>query len=140
MSLKYDLILAEAQSWLNTPWQHNQHCKGVDGGCDCVWLVVESYRAAGCLEQKVLNYYRSPQGDSLYLKLKNNKFLEETKNIKKGYIILFLVDKVPHHVAIAVDGENMIHSDQRSGKCCQHSIGVMRNHIHSIFKLKKEFE
>jgi len=49
MSLDTDLlraqIVAEAFSWLRTPYHHQAHIKGV--GVDCVWLLIEVYKSVG---------------------------------------------------------------------------------------------
>lgn len=38
-------VLAEARSWIGTPWSHQGRLKGV--ASDCIGLVVETLRAAG---------------------------------------------------------------------------------------------
>lgn len=38
-------IVAEAYTWLRTPYHHQAHIKGV--GVDCVWLLIEVYKSVG---------------------------------------------------------------------------------------------
>lgn len=38
-------IVAEAHTWLRTPYHHQAHVKGA--GVDCVWLLIEVYRSVG---------------------------------------------------------------------------------------------
>jgi NlpC/P60 family putative phage cell wall peptidase len=40
-------VVAEAESWLATPYHHQGRIKGV--GVDCAMLLVEVYHAAGCV-------------------------------------------------------------------------------------------
>ena len=44
MTLKRRLIVAEARSWIGTPYRHQASLKGV--GCDCLGLVRGVWRAA----------------------------------------------------------------------------------------------
>ncbi len=41
--------MAEAQSWLLTPYHHQAHLKGV--GVDCVWLLIEVYKTVGLVAE-----------------------------------------------------------------------------------------
>jgi cell wall-associated NlpC family hydrolase len=41
-------VVAEAESWLGTPYQLGQRVKGA--GCDCVTFIVEVFRACGIYE------------------------------------------------------------------------------------------
>jgi NlpC/P60 family putative phage cell wall peptidase len=43
MSITPDLIVAEARSWIGTPYRHQASLKGV--GCDCLGLVRGVWRA-----------------------------------------------------------------------------------------------
>lgn len=38
-------VVAEAMSWLRTPYHHQGRIKGV--GVDCVWLLIEVYKTVG---------------------------------------------------------------------------------------------
>lgn len=42
-------IVAEAESWLRTPYHHRAHLKGV--GVDCAWLLIEVYASLGMIER-----------------------------------------------------------------------------------------
>jgi NlpC/P60 family putative phage cell wall peptidase len=40
-------VVAEAESWIGTPFHHAARVKGRDGGVDCLMLLVEVYERAG---------------------------------------------------------------------------------------------
>lgn len=48
-------VLTEALSWLGTPWQHQQQCKGA--GVDCAQFLIAVFVAAGIVEQITTDYY-----------------------------------------------------------------------------------
>ena len=43
-----DAVVAEAKTWLGTPWRHMQRIKGV--GVDCANLPAAVYEACGVIE------------------------------------------------------------------------------------------
>ncbi|MGB8422174.1 hypothetical protein [Paraburkholderia sp.] len=50
-------VIAEARSWLRTPWHHRARVKGLRGGVDCVMLLAEVYEAVGAIEHVEPEYY-----------------------------------------------------------------------------------
>ena len=49
------LVVAEARSWLGTPYHHRGRIKGA--GVDCAMLLAEVYRAAGLIPRLEIGYY-----------------------------------------------------------------------------------
>lgn len=56
-------IIAEAKTWLGTPWHHNQCLKRV--GCDCVNFPHAVYKACGIPMPNLFNYSRTPKGEKI---------------------------------------------------------------------------
>lgn len=50
-----DLVLREAESWLGTPFEHMQRCKGA--GVDCGQFLLGVYHNAGCIPKVETEYY-----------------------------------------------------------------------------------
>jgi cell wall-associated NlpC family hydrolase len=50
-----DDILAEARSWIGTPWHHRARVKGA--GVDCVMLLAEVYERVGVIPHVEPEYY-----------------------------------------------------------------------------------
>lgn len=43
-----DAVVAEAMTWLRTPFRHRSRVKGLGGGVDCAGVLLETYERAGC--------------------------------------------------------------------------------------------
>jgi NlpC/P60 family putative phage cell wall peptidase len=55
MSAKRAAVVAEAESWLGTPYHHMARLKGV--GCDCLTLLAAVYEAAGVVPAIEIPFY-----------------------------------------------------------------------------------
>jgi cell wall-associated NlpC family hydrolase len=51
------LVVAEAESWIGTPYRAAQRVKGPDGGVDCLTFVVEVFERAGIIPHYRVPYY-----------------------------------------------------------------------------------
>ncbi|MES2959809.1 MAG: hypothetical protein V4792_16590 [Pseudomonadota bacterium] len=65
-------VVAEARTWLGTPWQHQAHARGL--GCDCAGLIRGVLIGCGLMPPQpeqwpgaapYIGYRREPDGDSL---------------------------------------------------------------------------
>lgn len=43
-----EAVVAEARTWIGTPYHHRAHVKG--SGVDCAWLMIEVFAACGVME------------------------------------------------------------------------------------------
>lgn len=50
-------IVAEARSWLGTPYHHEARVKGRDGGVDCAQLLIGVYAAVGLIPPLDIPHY-----------------------------------------------------------------------------------
>lgn len=50
-------VIAEARTWIRTPWHHRARVKGVKGGVDCVMLLAEVYEAVGAIGHVEPEFY-----------------------------------------------------------------------------------
>lgn len=129
MTIRDDLI-AEARSWVGTPWQHQQACKQI--GCDCIGLIVGAARPFGLSEPwysgqaaKYRAYGVQPRSDVLLAGC--HEFLDSIKpsDAIKGDILLFKFLNDPMHfgfLSIAHDPRYMIHGYYGSGKVSENRI------------------
>ncbi|MGA7577862.1 MAG: hypothetical protein WBW52_06860 [Desulfobaccales bacterium] len=46
-------VLAEAESWIGTPFHHQGRVKGPQGGVDCAMLLLEVFLAAGVIKKEL---------------------------------------------------------------------------------------
>jgi len=111
-------IVAEARTWLGTPWQHQQRMKGV--AVDCAGLVIGVARALGLVETDfdVGGYMRQPDGSMLPL-LCSYMDPVPSSAMAPGDVIAFAIAADPQHVGILGDyrhgGLSVIHAASRPG-------------------------
>ena len=110
-----DRVVAEARSWLGTPYQHQASLKGV--GCDCLGLVRGVWRAVFGQEPEAVPPYRPDWaemgGEELLLEAAR-RWLEpvEVAAAKPGDVLLFrMAAGAPaKHVAVLSAPGRMIHA------------------------------
>ena len=106
-------ILAEARSWVGTPYQHQASTKGA--GCDCLGLVRGVWRALYGAEPEAVPPYRPDWaelgGDEALLEAAR-RWLRPTNDPQPGDVLLFrMAAGAPvKHAAIASAEDRMIHA------------------------------
>ena len=113
-------IVAEARSWVGTPYQHQAHLRGV--GCDCGGLIGGVAVALGIVAADWwatvftphAGYARQPHGDSLVNVLDSFMPRIDPSDICAGCVVAMRFRRDPQHIAIVADhpgGEwSMIHA------------------------------
>jgi len=107
--------LAEARSWIGTPYQHQASLKGV--GCDCLGLVRGVWRAVAGPEPEEAPPYRpdwaEAAGEEILLQAARRWLAERPVTAAQaGDVLLFRMSEgAPvKHAAIASGPERMIHA------------------------------
>ena len=108
-----DAIVAEAQSWLGTPYRHAHNIKGV--GIDCAMLLVECYRAPrGTVP---VDFDPRPYPQFWYLHRDEERYLanmlpfaERTTDPRPADVALYRFGRSASHGAIIVNEDLMIHA------------------------------
>lgn len=127
-------IVKEALTWLDTPWQSNQACKGV--GVDCIRLILQIYQNVGVNTGKRYNYYRTPVGNSLVNHIDSIPATSESNNLEVGCLLIFYIAKVPHHTGIYLGDGKFIHASQVSKKVVVATLGdKWKKRIAKIYKV-----
>lgn len=124
-------IVAQARTWLGTPFHHQARLKGK--GCDCLGLVVGVVDELGLQDKDGVKlaaydevaYSREPDG--AYLTAKLTGLLEEVPvaEARTGDLGLFKVRENPQHLAILSDyegGLGMIHCFAPARKVVEHRL------------------
>jgi len=115
-------IVAEARTWMGTPFHHGQALKGV--GCDCIGLVVGVASALGVAEvpawladARFRGYARQPEPKRLLAAC--SEYLDELplECVQLGDILQYTFAKEPMHFAIVsrTEPRYVIHGYQRAG-------------------------
>lgn len=96
-------VIAEARSWLDTPYVHQHRAKGA--AVDCAGLVIGVARELGIVaaDFDVNGYARVPDGKSL-LEL-CDRFMSRLPmwQLKPGHVLVFAFEKHPTHLGIVGD-------------------------------------
>ena len=103
-------IIAEAETWLGTPYHVNAAVKGV--GADCGRWIAAVYRKAGVLEFEPTEHWPGDwyfhAREERYLDLLT-KLMEEVSSPEPGGVALFKVGKLFAHAALIVEWPGLIH-------------------------------
>jgi NlpC/P60 family putative phage cell wall peptidase len=113
-------VIAEAATWLRTPYHHMGRLKGV--GCDCLTLLAEVYGRVGAIPRIVIPYYPPDwhlhRGVERYMDGLLN-YAREIEAAGPGDVALFRFGRCYSHGAIVTDWPRLIHA--------WHAGGVMRS-------------
>lgn len=124
-------IVAQARTWLRTPFHHQARLKGK--GCDCLGLIIgvvdelqledDSGRLLSSYDE--INYSKMPDGARLLAKLE--LLLDEVpkEQAQPGDLGLFVISNNPQHLAIFSDYEGtlgMIHCFADARRVVEHRL------------------
>lgn len=109
-------VIAEAHSWLRTPYHHQGRIKGV--GVDCATLLCEVYHAAGVTPfidptpyEPDWHFHRSTERYLAWLQ----KFGREVTAPQPGDAAVWKFGRCFSHGAIVIGGSQIIHSYIKQG-------------------------
>ena len=114
-------LLAEARSWLGTPFVPRGNLKGA--GVDCVHLPAEIYRALGVLPGYAFPDYQLDSGSHAAESLVTGWLdgrpdflpLAPVEACLAGDLLAFRIGKVVHHVGLLLQGSRFIHCLRHRG-------------------------
>jgi NlpC/P60 family putative phage cell wall peptidase len=132
-----DLIIAEARSWIGTPFHHQGRVKGA--GVDCIGLGIGVGKALGLVppEFEFTGYRRTPTGRTLIDVMRDSGLVDEVYEPHPGDILVFKIDQDPQHVAFLTDSNTLIHSYAQARKVCEARYdSVWRKRYVTAFKFK----
>ena len=115
-------IVAEARSWLETPFQHQGRIKGV--GVDCAGVVIETGRALGLVDYVEEGYARQPNPKRMKTILGHYLTPISRYDARPGDIPWMRFIE-PMHLGILseLDGRStIIHAYASCGKCIEHTL------------------
>jgi cell wall-associated NlpC family hydrolase len=93
-------FVAEARTWVGTPYRHQGRLKGI--ACDCVGLVLCTAKALGLTDIEYLNYDKRPDG-TLRTHCETNMEPIPRAKLGDGDVLLFHWSRNPMHLAIVTD-------------------------------------
>jgi NlpC/P60 family putative phage cell wall peptidase len=97
--------IAEAQTWIGTPYRHQASCKG--GGADCLGLIRGIWRALYGDEPESVPAYSAdwsePQGEEALWDASSRHLIAQSgRNVERGDVVLFRMrnDSVAKHLGV----------------------------------------
>ena len=105
-------VIAEARSWIGTPWKHQGCVRG--RACDCVGLIKGVARGLGLAGASVdteayRGYARLPNPETMLKGLAEHMIPIPAEAAGPGDVVLFRLGGQPQHLAILSD-EGIIHA------------------------------
>jgi cell wall-associated NlpC family hydrolase len=106
-------VVAEARSWISTPWVHQHRTKGI--AVDCAGLVIGVARSLGLVpaDFDVPAYKRQPNGTMIDLCAAHMTRVDQAQ-MQPGDVLIVAVDMDPQHMGIVGDyahgGLSLIHA------------------------------
>jgi cell wall-associated NlpC family hydrolase len=139
MNEKIEIMVREAETWLDTPWVHMQAAKG--HGVDCVQFIISLAKTAGILPSayKTVKYSRD-----WYFHAEESLILEgilgycdkmPDGDIQAGDIVLMRFKRVVSHAALYVGDGKIIHSVIRKG-VVKETLEMYQRFITGVYRLK----
>jgi NlpC/P60 family putative phage cell wall peptidase len=137
----HEQVIAEARSWVGTPYRHQASLKGV--GCDCLGLVRGVWRALyGGEPQPVRSYSpdwaEAGNNDALHDAARRHLAEKQRLEMGPGDVILFRwkPQLCAKHLGILVADDEFIHAYE--GHCVMASplVPQWRNRIAGVFSFK----
>jgi cell wall-associated NlpC family hydrolase len=106
-------IIAAAESWLKTPWAHNQSVKGKGGGVDCGRYLLACYVEPGLVDDSALGSYPADwmlhRSEERFLGWVE-RYLDPVERPLPGDVAVWKFGRCFSHGAIVVDWPQIIHA------------------------------
>jgi NlpC/P60 family putative phage cell wall peptidase len=134
-----DAIVAEARTWIGTPYRHQASLKGV--GCDCLGLLRGVWRAVVGEEPEVPAPYtpdwaEAHARDTLVEAARRHLVEVDAGDILPGDVLLFRWrEGLPaKHCAIATAPDRMVHAHDGATVCEVALAPWWRRHLAAVFR------
>ena len=113
------LVIAEARSWLGTPYHHAADVKGPQGGVDCAMLLVRVFCDTGTIPM----FDPRPYPAHIYLHSDEPRYLSviqkygvSVEKPEPGDLAVFKFGKAAAHAGLYVEDDLMIHAFEKVGR------------------------
>ena len=132
-------IIAEAMTWIGTPWHHNAQIKGV--GVDCAQFLIGVYHNVGLVPDiDTGNYPRDwhlHKSQPMFLDFLS-QYADQVLYAKTGDIIMWKYGRHPAHGSIVIDDHTIIHAfrDERGVVITDLNHTNMKERFAGYYKLK----
>lgn len=119
MTATREQIIAEARTWLGTPWHHQARLKGV--GVDCIGLAIGVAKALGLSDYDIDGYGMQPDVKALVKTIESIATRIGIADARPGDMVLINFAQHPQHLGILTD-KGIIHALSRVGFVAEHRL------------------
>lgn len=137
---KREAVIAEALTWLETPFHHEARVKGA--GVDCANLLIAVYAAAGVIPSIDLGHYPADwhlhRGEKLFLQILM-QYADPVDTPEPGDIAMFTYGHQEAHGSIVIDWpKTIIHAWADIRKVClsDASSGPLAKRLAGFYRVK----
>lgn len=130
-------VIAEARTWIKTPWRHQGRLKGIS--CDCVGVVVGVGVALGLLPPgfNPTGYSRSPDPAIMRAHLKQYLDRIAVDDLRGGEILLLAPRRIAQHLGIYTFDNSIIHAIDETRGVREHRLDdLWRSSIISAYSYR----
>lgn len=117
-------IVAEARTWIGTPWVHQHRAKGI--GVDCAGLPIEICKGLNLSTFDLTDYDRLPDGVELKRLCDEQMTPIPIRDMQPADAVLIQFVGRPQHLGILADylygGLSLIHATNAIGKVVEHRL------------------
>lgn len=117
--LEREAIIAEALTWLGTPFVDCGYVRGRNGAADCAMFLIGVFSARGYLPR---DYDPRPYNPDWHLHQAEELYLAGTKRFAHrvdeplmGDIALYRLGRTASHGALVIDDDRIIHAHKHAG-------------------------
>lgn len=115
-------VVAEARSWIGTPYRQQGYVKGRDGAVDCAMLLVGAYVGAGVFEP----FDPRPYPPTWYMHHSEERYLgwmqalaDEVETPQLGDIVVWRFGRCFSHSGLVLEGcTSVVHASAPHIECC----------------------
>lgn len=137
-ALQRAAVIAEARTWLRTPYHHRGRIKGA--GVDCVHLLIQVYAATGVIESFDPGHYAKDwmlhRSEELYLGWVE-KYAFHVEQPQPGDMALYKFGRCVSHAGIVVEWPLIIHAHMpdRMVTLAEGDKGALDGRLHGFYSL-----
>lgn len=117
-----DEIIAEARTYIGTPFHHQGRLK--NAGVDCIGLVVGVAKIFGLEDYDDYVYPKYPEKNQLMPKLETILERVDIEDAEPGDVLVFWINRhtrIPQHIGLKTD-VGMLHTFETIGRVVEHGL------------------
>ena len=134
---KITAVIAEARSWIHTPYHHHARVKGA--GVDCAMLLIEVFSRAGAIPDFDPGFYTADwflhREDEQYISWLA-KYADKVERGAPGDVALYRFGRTASHGGIIVEAGVIVHAYRAAGCVEAREMLFLANRLDSFWRVR----